>query len=118
MKQVYVVTEYGGEWEDRWTRVIGVCATKERAEQLQEESRKKNSLNNPIPEFEELYDKYCNWWEQKRCKEDSNYFDTNYIDGIAKMFPQYSKEELEQADKAYFSLDYIDTTIETINFYE
>lgn len=111
MKTVFVVIEYGGEDDYKWDKIIGVCTTKELAEQLQEKSRKENSLPSPIPEFEALYDLYLD--------HEPKYPPNNYIDGMAEMFPQYSREQLEQADRAMFNYnDYIDTQIEEVKFYE
>lgn len=114
--KVYVVSEFGGEYEDRWEHAIGACSTLELARELQETSRKKHALNPPIPfdVYDELLDKLA-----IHEMENSLDFGEDYIEELSKMFPKYSKEDLELTDKLWLSIDdYIDTRITEIDYYD
>lgn len=44
MKKCYIVTEYGGEWEDKWESILGVYMSKESAEKAKLENEKESFL--------------------------------------------------------------------------
>lgn len=115
--KVYVVSEFGGEYEDKWEHPIGVCSTLELAREMQEISRKEHTPNPPIPfdVYDELLDK-LSIYEM----ENNLVLGEDYIEELAKMFPEYSKEDLEITDKLWYAYceDYIDTRITEIDYYD
>lgn len=112
--KVYLVYEFGGEYEDRWEQPVGVCSTL----QLAEELKAKVEAERQGPECsisEEKYNEMLDTLYEQDFDEES--YETD-VDGLLMLFPQYSRDELEAADKKYFSYnDYLGVEIEEIDFY-
>lgn len=114
--KVYAVIEYGGEWEDFWEHILGVCSTPELADTLKnkiEESHSRN-INISYDEWEEMYDKLSEY-EEKTGDE----FD-NILDGLLFLFPGYEAKDIEEAVEKYFYQkdDYVGVRTEEINFFD
>lgn len=114
--KVYVVIEFGGEWEDSWEHILGVCSTPELADALKnkiEESRSKD-ITISYNEWDEMYEKLSEYEE-----ETGNDFDS-IIDGLLFLFPDHKAEDIEDAIERYFYQkdDYVGVRIEEINFFD
>lgn len=114
LSKVYAVIEYGGEWEDSWEHILGVCSTSELADSLKnriEESRHKE-IKITADEFDRLYDKLAEYEA-----ETGQYFES-VSDGIISLSPEYDAKDIEEAlQKYYFPDDYVGVRIEEINFF-
>lgn len=114
--KVYVVIEYGGEWEDSWEHILGVCSTPELADALKnkiEESHSK-SINISCENWNEMYEKLIEYEE-----EAGKYFE-NILDGLLFLFPDYKAEDIEDAVQRYYYQedDYVGVRIEEIDFFD
>lgn len=91
--KLYVVSSYGGEWEDSWEHLEGVCSTLEVAEKLKHKIEELHNKVAPIPEdvwdsmMDELYS--------------SDFDEADLIKHLYEMLPEYSKADIEQAYKVY-----------------
>lgn len=112
--KVYVVVEFGGMYEDAWEHIIGVCSTSELADELKARIEKEHDTSNLVIS-EEV-------WEEMNTRldeaEEEGFEYDNVVSGIKKLFPEYSEEDIEQAEKSYEGyLDWFGVTIEEIDFY-
>lgn len=112
--KVYLVYEFGGEYEDKWEHTVGVCSSLELAKELKAQAEAAHQVECPISAeeydsmIEYLYD--YEWEHGEICEEE--------IAGLLQLFPRYTKEELEAAERKYNSYDdYIGVNIEEIDFY-
>lgn len=112
--KVYLVTEYGGEYEDKWEHTIGVCSSLDLAQELKAEVEESHRIECSIPE--EKYFEMCDYlyeYEEEHgeiCEEE--------IEGLLKLFPEYSEEELRKADRKYCSYDdYSGVDIQELDLY-
>lgn len=114
VSKVYVVTEFGGQYEDSWKHIIGVCSTPELADKLKNIVEKfHNSSNCSISEeaWESMWDRLCEVEEQGY-----EYDDTT--SGMMNLFPEYSRKDIEQAMKLYDDYqDWGGVMIQEIDFY-
>lgn len=111
--KVYYVYEYGGEYEDRWEHSIGVCSSLELAQELKALNESSRMTENSI--YDEYESMLHDLWEYKLEKEEVC---ENEIEDLLKLFPNYTREELEKAEEIYWNYsDYIGTMIREINFY-
>ena len=62
--KVYIVIEYGGEWEDSWEHISGVCSSPELAQKLADKIKQAHSSLESISK-----DKY-GWRGVKIRRED------------------------------------------------
>lgn len=110
--KVYYVYDFGGEYEDAWEQAIGVCSTLELANKLKEETEAKRQ-ECPISEteYDEMLD-YLYAYER-----DHGYICDNEIDGLIKLFPKYSADEIKTASDKYYSEDFVGIGIMEIDFY-
>ena len=112
--KVYVVSEFGGEYEDKWERPVGVCSSLELAEELKTKilADREIKTNISVEEYEEML-KYLDKYEDKHgiiCIEEA--------DGIKKLFPDRNPEDIDAIDKVYFSYnDFGGVNIQEANFY-
>lgn len=116
LSKVYVVIEYGGEWEDSWEHILGVCSTPDLADILKnkvEESYSK-SINISCDDFDKMYDKLIEYEEKTK-----EYFE-DIFDGLIFLFPEYKAEDIEDAIEKYLyqKNDYVGVRIEEINFFD
>lgn len=114
--KVYVVIEFGGEWEDSWEHILGVCPTLELADALKnkiEESHFKD-INISCDEWDKMYGKLAEYE-----KETGKYFE-DILDGLLFLFPDRKAEDIEDAMEKYFYQedDYVGVRIEEINFFD
>ena len=95
-KEVWVVSEYGGEYEDKWEHVIGVFPTESLAKEFVE-WHKGDKIKNIIPpeKYRELLEEL-----DKIADIDEYYeYDDNYW--INKLHPEYSIEVLDKSEFYY-----------------
>lgn len=99
--KVYIVIEYGGEWEDSWEHISGVCSSLELAEKLVEKIKQAHSGPESISRdrFDELYNAVCDY----ELKYDISLGDMP--EAMLKLFPEYSKEEIDKAIATYDSFN-------------
>lgn len=114
--KVYVVIEYGGEWEDSWEHILGVCSTPELADALKnkiEESHSRN-INISCDEWDEMYEELAEYE-----RGTGKYFE-DIQDGLLFLFPDRKAEDIEDAVERYFYQedDYVGVRIEEINFFD
>lgn len=112
---VYYVYEYGGQYEDKWECPIGVCATKELANELKKQVENTHNIKVNIPqeEFEKMMEDLDNYeYENNVTFEDE-------IHILSKLFPKYDKKDIESAYNKYYSYDdFIGVRIEEVKFYK
>lgn len=112
--KVYIVSEFGGEYEDKWEHPVGVCSSLELAEELKTKvlASKEIKTNISAEEYEEMLD-YLYEYEDKHgaiCDEEA--------EGIKKLFPDRNPEDIDAINKAYFSYDdFGGVDIQEIDFY-
>ena len=112
--KVYAVIEYGGEYEDSWQHIIGICCTSELADELKakiEESHNK-SCKITANERYSINEAIENW------EEDHEEFET-IVDGIKFLFPDsYSDKDIQDAIDKYNSYgDYLGVQIQEVPYY-
>lgn len=104
----YIVTSYGGRWEDSWTSNLCVFLDKEKAQKYKQEydSISEEDLKISIEEYEKLEDELDEWVSSK---------DITRL--IHSTHPEYSLEELEKTgDFRYRMLfDWVGTMIEEVD---
>lgn len=112
--KVYYVYEFGGEYEDKWEHAIGVCSSLELAQELKAQTEASREIECSIPEEE-----YCDMLDALyEYEEENGEICEEEIEGLLKLFPKYTREELEAAERKYNSYDdYIGVNIEEIDFY-
>ena len=112
--KVYAVIELGGEYEDSWEHIIGVCSTPELADELK-------------TKVEESHNKSCKITEEEWCsinealfhwEEDHQEFET-IIDGVKFLFPdKYSDKDIQDAINKYDNYDdYCEVRIQEVPYY-
>lgn len=112
--KIYIVSEYGGEYEDKWEHAIGVCSSLELAEQLKAEALAAREIKCNISEeeFNEMLDYLYNYEEEHGSICDSE------EEGLQKLFPDKDPEDIEIACDRYFSCDdFSGIYIDEVNFY-
>ena len=99
--KVYAVIEYGGEYEDSWENIIGICSTSEIADELKAKVESAYSKTPTISEEE--WDNIC--IEIDRWEEEHEIFDST-IDAIKFLFPdKYSDKDIQEAIDKYDHYD-------------
>lgn len=114
MNKVYVVTEFGGEYEDSWERIIGVCKSIEKAESLKAEIEKEHNKEIAISEEE-----WNEMWNKVNDYEDEYdvFFDSTE-EGMKTLFPKISEKDIEDAIAKYDSYDdWSGVQIKEVNYY-
>lgn len=112
--KVYIVSEFGGEYEDKWKHPVGVCSSLELAEELKNKILASREIKTNISEeeYEEMLD-YLHEYEDEHgaiCEEE--------VEGVKKLFPDRNPEDIDAIDKVYFSYDdFGGVHIQEINFY-
>lgn len=112
--KVYIVSEFGGEYEDKWERPVGVCSSLELAEELKDKLLADREIKTNISEeeYEEMLD-YLYEYEDEHgeiCDEEA--------EGIKKLFPDRNPEDIDAIDKVYFSHDdFGGVDIQEVDFY-
>ena len=119
-KKVYVVSEYGGEYEDSWEQVLCVCSSKAKAEEIKRVVEDKHNVHGVISK--KLYNKllYDMWAYYE--KEGIDY-GIDRRDEIKELYTftkgQYSIEELEKGNEAYYDWeDWLGVRIQEVSYYE
>lgn len=117
MRKVYVVSEFGGEYDYKWDHIVAVCNDKIEAERLKRQIEDEHNDNGVIDN--RLYDKLLiemyNYYEDKGGEYD---YETE-IEDLHKLFPEYSIKDLEKANARYYDWqDWHGVSIEEVDFYE
>ena len=90
--KIYIVHEYGGEYEDKWDTVLGAFTTLKKAQELRDRKKKENDEYSEKEELvlgvlneeitleqsglsEEEYESYCEWYSDDYV----NYYITQII---------------------------------------
>lgn len=113
--KAYCISKYGGDYEDSWTEVVGICSSFQLAQELK--AQIEESLNSECSITEEEYFDMCTNLSQE--SEDNKEFEElSELEGLIKLYPQYTKEEIEKAYEKYEeSYDSIIVEIKEIDFY-
>lgn len=112
--KVYIVSEFGGEYEDKWEHPVGVCSSLELAEELKTKilAGREIKTNISAEEYEEMLD-YLYEYEDEHgeiCDEEA--------EGIKKLFPDRNPEDIDEIDKVYLSYDdFGGVDIREVDFY-
>lgn len=108
----FLVTTYGGEYEDKWESHVGVCTTRELAEELKQKIIRSHAKPTKISEdrWSEMYDAVL---------ESDLEMDDDFIQVMYSLFPEYSKEDIDQAYRVYESYDdFAGVSIKEIELFE
>ena len=100
--KVYIVIEYGGEWEDSWEHISGVCSSLELAQKLADKIKQAHSGPESISKDE--YEELCKAVSDYEYNHDVTLGDT-MSEAIPKLFSEYSKEDIDKAIIAYDNYD-------------
>ena len=83
VSKVYIVSEYGGEYEDRWEHAIGVCSSLKLAQELKAEALASREIKCNISEDElgEMLDHLYEYEDEHEpiCESEE--------EGLQKLFP-------------------------------
>ena len=114
VSKVYAVIEFGGEYEDAWEHIIGVCSSSELADELKSKIEKEHDPFDSViseEDWESITDRLC------EAEEEGFEYD-DIISGIKELFPEYSREDIKQAMKLYDDyLDWGGVVVREIDFY-
>lgn len=114
MTKAYIVTEYGGQYEDAWHHVIGVCSTLELAEQIRAQIKEPHDPSNCAISRDDWESMTVRLWDA----EDEGYEYDDDISAIKELFPQYSIEDIKKAQQLYDDdSDWCGVMIQEVNFY-
>lgn len=102
MSKVYIVTEYGGEYEDKWEFIYAVCTTKELAEQKKAELEYKYSLKD-LPTEDEWDNISSNVYDYIEEHEDS---EMSFNEICLMLYPDLTDETVNRCIDVYENLDY------------
>lgn len=105
--KVYVVKEYGGEWEDSWEHIVGVCSTPELADSLKAKREELNKTNIDEDKWNSMWDAIPN----------EIYDSQKVISLMLNNFPEYTEKDIKNAMKLYDEQGSIGVEIEEIDFY-
>lgn len=97
MNKVYAVIEFGGEYEDSWEHIVGVCSSPELADELKAKVIKSHMPKSPVisqERWEEMCDCLYNYEDEHGC------FDTTG-EGMLYLFPEYTEDDIIEAEKTY-----------------
>lgn len=114
MRNVYVVVEHFGEWEDAFSSVYCVCESEETAQKKKKESEDSYSTAISREEWDTLCQEVQDYESEHEDQE--GFYD--WAEGIAYLHPEYDSEELKRAEYIHCESDYVHTTIETAPIYE
>lgn len=93
MTKCYRVYSYGGEWEDKWEKTVGITMTIEEAHDLIKQQEKIHFSSNKI-----TLDQYESMLESLYEYEDEHgevYEDT--VNTLCKLFPEYTEDDIQNA---------------------
>lgn len=111
--KIYIVTEYGGEWEDAYELPVVACKSKELAEKAK---IKLESARNDCKISSEKWDKMYAELEEVECEGDIY---PTIEDGMLDLFPEYTLEDIKQAMYLYDTYDnYIGIQIKEVSYAE
>lgn len=115
-QKAYIVTEYGGYYDDSWTNTIAVCLNKETAKKIVKENEDRHNRSTIITENEwiDMCDKVFDY------EQENNMTFCSTIEGLIKLFgtDKYSEEEYRIAEYKYDKCDdYCYTDIQEVAFY-
>lgn len=99
--KVYIVSEYGDEYEDRWEQVIGVCSSYKLAEELKNKylASKEVKTNISEEEYGKMLDYLYDYEDEHGAICESE------AEGVKKLFPNYNPKDIDAIDEKYFSYE-------------
>ena len=112
--KVYLVTKYGGEFEDKWSVPVGVCSTPELAKQLKAEIIKseEHKYNISDEEFAEMLQTLEDY------EDEHNMIFKSDEEGLQKLFPDKDPNDIEIACTKFFSYDdFVGVHITELTYY-
>lgn len=112
-KELWLVSEYGGQYEDKWEHALGVFPTEELAKEF---VRWHNEIRTKDLIPPETYDKLVE--ELDKIEDFDEYYEHPDSYWINKFHPEYSVEIIEMSEQRYANF-YEDSHywIEKINYY-
>lgn len=114
VSKVYAVIEFGGEYEDAWEHIIGVCSSSELADELKSRVEKRHDSSNLAiseEDWESITDRLY------EAEEEGFEYDS-IVSGVKRLFPEYSEEDIIQAEKIYDDYsDWSGVFVREIDFY-
>lgn len=112
--KAYAVIEYGGEWEDKWEHIIGVCSSPELADELKNRTEESHDSTRCAID-EDTWNNMCDALYDYE-EEHGMVFDSN-LEGLLTLFPKYSVEDLELAENVYDISDYHGVMVIEVDLY-
>lgn len=99
--KVYIVSEYGDEYEDRWEQVIGVCSSYKLAEELKNKylASKEVKTNISEEEYGKMLGYLCDYEAEHGAICESE------AEGVKKLFPNYNPKDIDAINEKYFSYE-------------
>ena len=114
VSKVYAVIEFGGEYEDAWEHIIGVCSSSELADELKSKVEKEHDPSDSVISEEDWESITDRLYEAE--EEEFEYDDT--VSGVKELFPEYSSKDIEKAMKLYDDYsDWSGVFVREIDFY-
>lgn len=114
MDKLYAVIKMGGEYENSYTHIVGVCSTLEIADLLKDKvETKEEQCSISEEEWNIMYDALDKWEEEH---EPFN----SIFEGMCYLFPDKDIREIQKAVDFYYdniSEDTLYVYVEEINFY-
>lgn len=107
MNKIYLVVEYGGEYDDKWERVIAACTTSELADILKNKSEERHY--SPISK-EDVWDAEDQYYNQYPEDEEIDYEKLSNT-----IYPVYPAEVWKNAFNLYMDFEWVGTTIREVD---
>lgn len=112
MSKVYIVTEYGGSYEDKWESIYAVCTTRELAEQKKAELEYRYSSKD-LPLEEEWDNISADAYNYAEEHEDT---EMSFIEICLMLYPDLTYETIDRCLDVYDN--YIDYSFCSIKEYD
>ncbi len=114
MDKVYIVSEYGGEYEDKWEKPIGVCSSLKLAEELRDKALAERIIKTNISEeeYKQMLDYLYDYEDEHGsiCEDE--------CEGIKKLFPDKDPKDIDAINVKYFNYnDFGGIDITEVNLY-
>lgn len=111
MTKAYIVKEVHDSSED--TSIIGVCLTRDIAEEVARRNEDKWNLPDCEITFEKYNEMITNYWQHFR-----EIKGRDYREGLYTLYPEYSISDIDTAVHEYEYISYCGTTVEEVPLYE
>ena len=94
-KKIYVVSSFGGEWEDKWEHIECAFTTKEAADKYIKDSE---TINDKISD--ELFEEVKSYLAEKEYEMQSKYYDPT----TAELYKDVKQEDYDAAYDEFYEL--------------